>query len=65
MCYFQGKPVGDYCTQCQNCADFLLVCVPIVSVKGYVSAECDFDFCTEYCPCYGECEEIWGKGVTE
>lgn len=62
MCVFQGLAVGDFCTCCHNCSEFLSVCVPTVSCGGYVSAECDFSFC-EYCPVYGECEEIWGKEV--
>ena len=65
MCYFQGKAVGEYCTQCRRCADFLCVCIPVVLVDGYVSAECDFNFCYEYCPYYSECEDIWGKVVLE
>lgn len=60
MCYFQGKPVGEYCACCRNCAEYLCTCSPVVSYGGYVCAECDFDFCS-YCPNYGECEEIWGK----
>lgn len=59
MCYFQGQPVGEYCSYCQKCRDYLSVCVPIVS-HGYVMGECDFDFCT-YCPHYAVCEELWGK----
>ncbi len=64
MCYFQGIAVGEYCSHCQRCSDYLSVCVPIVAFKGYVSAECDFDFCNTYCPCYSECEEIWGEVVS-
>lgn len=61
MCRFQGKPVGEYCSCCQECPLYLNTCVPIV-IGGFVSAECDFNFC-DYCPCYGECEVIWGKEV--
>lgn len=59
MCYFQGQPVGEYCSCCQKCKDYLSVCVPIV-INGYVVAVCDFDFCC-YCPLYEVCTELWGK----
>lgn len=62
MCNFQGQSVGEFCSCCRNCEDYLSTCVPIVGYGGYVCAECDFSFC-DYCPCYGECEEIWGKAV--
>lgn len=64
MCYFQGKSVGQYCSCCQSCSEYLAVCVPVVSYGGFVSAECDFDFCS-YCPHFSECEELWGKVVAE
>lgn len=64
MCYFQGKPVGEYCSCCQNCSCYLSVCVPYVVENGYAVGECDnVDFCNEYCPMYSECEELWGKVV--
>ena len=62
MCYFQGQAVGEYCSCCRNCSDYLSTCIPVVGYGGYVVGECDFDFCS-YCPCYSECEEIWGKAV--
>ena len=62
MCAFQGQPVGEFCSCCQACSDYLSTCVPVVGYGGYVCAECDFSFC-DYCPSYGECEEIWGKAV--
>lgn len=61
MCQFFGMPVGEYCACCQECAEYLSVCAPVVGYGGYVTAECDFDFCG-YCPHYGECEELWGDG---
>lgn len=63
MCYFQGQSVGEYCSCCQKCSMYLVVCIPIVSY-GFAVGECDFDFCC-YCPNYGECEEVWGKAVSE
>lgn len=63
MCYFQGQAVGEYCSCCQSCSDYLSTCVPIVVHGGYAVGECDFDFCNSYCPGYSECEEIWGKAV--
>ena len=62
MCYFQGQAVGEFCICCQNCADYLSTCIPIVSCGGYVVGECDFSFC-DHCPNYGECELLWGKAV--
>lgn len=62
MCLFQGKSVGQYCSCCRNCAEYQCTCTPIVSYGGYAVGECDFCFCS-YCPIYGECEEIWGKGA--
>ena len=62
MCYFQGQAVGEYCSCCRNCSDYLSTCVPVVAYGGYAVGECDFDFCS-YCPHYSECEEIWGKAV--
>lgn len=62
MCYFQGQSVGDYCTCCWNCSDYLSTCIPVVGYGGYICAECDFSFC-DYCPNYAECEELWGKAV--
>lgn len=59
MCYFQGQPVGEYCSCCQRCNNYLSACVPIVS-HGYVVGECDFDFCC-CCPHYAICGDIWGK----
>ena len=60
MCYFQGQPVGAYCSCCQNCNNYLIDCTPTVAYNGYVAAECDFSFC-EFCPAYEECELLWGK----
>lgn len=61
MCYFKEKPVGEYCSYCQQCSLYLSVCVPIVVNNGVVVAECD-DFCfCDCCPCYSECEMLWGK----
>ena len=48
MCYFQGKAVGEYCSCCQSCSEYLAVCVPYVGYGGYVVAECDFDFCISF-----------------
>jgi len=62
MCYFQGRAVGNYCSCCWHCADYLSTCIPTVSYGGFVVGECDFSFC-DYCPNYAECEEIWGKAV--
>lgn len=63
MCYFQGQAVGNYCSCCWHCADFLSTCIPTVSYGGFVAGECDFSFC-DFCPNYAECEEIWGKEIT-
>ena len=60
MCYFKGKSVGEYCFCCQQCSLYLEVCVPVVVDNGYVVGECDFSFC-DCCPCYAECEMLWGK----
>ena len=65
MCYFQGKPVGEFCACCQSCSQYLSVCSPYVGYGGFVTAECDFDFCTSYCPIYSTCEQLWGKVVAE
>lgn len=62
MCQLYGQPVGEYCSCCRNCNQYLSVCVPVVGCGGFVTAECDFSFC-EYCPYYSECENLWGKGV--
>ena len=64
MCQLQGQPVGEYCSNCRSCKEYLSVCIPTVGYGGYISAECDFSFC-EYCPSYSECEDIWGKGVDD
>lgn len=61
MCYFKGKAVGQYCSCCRHCSDYLEVCVPVVVDNGIAVGECDFDFCG-YCLMYSECEVIWGKG---
>lgn len=61
MCYFKGKAVGQYCSCCQRCNDYLEVCVPVVADNGFAVAECDLDFCS-YCPRYAECEVLWGTG---
>ena len=60
MCYFQGQPVGAYCSCCQNCSSYLTECTPTVTYGGYVVGECDFSFC-EYCSVYEQCELFFGK----
>lgn len=64
MCYFQGKSVGEYCSCCQSSEQYLSVYIPVVGYGGYVSGECDFDFCVNR-PAYSDCEEVWGKVVVE
>lgn len=66
MCYFQGKPVGEYCSCCQKCSSHLVVCVPYLDEYKYTVGDCDcIDFCNDYCPLYSSCEEVWGKAVSE
>ena len=64
MCQLYGQPVGEYSHCCMQCPQYKNSCLPIVGYGGYIFGECDFSFC-EYCPCYSECEDIWGKGVDE
>lgn len=66
MCYFQGKPVGQYCSCCLKCSCHLVECVPYLNEYRYTVGDCDcIDFCNDYCPLYSSCEEVWGKAVSE
>lgn len=66
MCYFQGKPVGQYCSYCQKCSSHLVECVPYLNEYKYTVGDCDcIDFCNDYCHLYSSCEEVWGEAVSE
>lgn len=63
MCYFKNEPIGEMCSICQMCENYLTNCLPVVVNQGIVLAECDdLDFCN-FCPMYHECEELFGKVV--